>query len=204
MAKAYWVSTYRFIKDPDALLAYAKLAGPAITGAGGRFVVRGMPVKVYEAGMSLRTVVVEFDTLEQAIATHDGPEYGEALRALGDSVVRDFRIVEGLPESPGMLPPPGHKRGYMVNTYRSIKRPEALAAYAALATPAMAEGGGRFLVRGIPVKAYESGTLERTVVVEFDSVRDAIATYDGVAYGKALAALGTDAAVRDMRVVEGA
>src|SRR5689334_17608499 len=30
MAKAYWVAAYRSISNPDALAAYAKLAGPAI------------------------------------------------------------------------------------------------------------------------------------------------------------------------------
>src|SRR6202044_224187 len=35
MAKAYWISTYRSISNPDALAAYAKLAGPALTAAGG-------------------------------------------------------------------------------------------------------------------------------------------------------------------------
>ena len=30
MAKAYWITCYRSISDPEALSAYAKLAGPAI------------------------------------------------------------------------------------------------------------------------------------------------------------------------------
>jgi uncharacterized protein (DUF1330 family) len=41
MAKAYWVATYRSISDPEALAGYAKLAGPAIMAAGGRFLARG-------------------------------------------------------------------------------------------------------------------------------------------------------------------
>ena len=96
MAKAYWISCYRSIKDPDALAAYAKLAAPAILAAGGRFLVRGMPAKAYEAGLSQRTVVVEFESLERATATHDGPAYQEALRVLGSAAERDFRIVEGV------------------------------------------------------------------------------------------------------------
>ena len=50
MAKAYWVATYRSIKNADALQAYAKMAVPAVEAAGGRFIVRGMPTKVYEGG----------------------------------------------------------------------------------------------------------------------------------------------------------
>jgi uncharacterized protein (DUF1330 family) len=97
MAKAYWITTYRSISNPDALAAYAKLAGPAILAAGGRFLVRGMPAKTYEAGLNQRTVVVEFPSLAQALATHDGPAYQEALSALGKGTVeRDMRVVEGV------------------------------------------------------------------------------------------------------------
>ena len=97
MAKAYWIAFYRSIKNPDALAAYAKLAGPAIQAAGGRFLVRGMPAKTYEAGLSQRTVMLEFDSVAQAIAAHDSPGYQEALKALGtDAVERDMRIVEGV------------------------------------------------------------------------------------------------------------
>ena len=96
MSKAYWVSTYRAIHDPDKLAAYAKLAAPAIIAGGGKFLVRGPASKVYEQGLLQRTVIVEFDSLATANAVHDGAGYQEALRALGDGVKRDFRIVEGV------------------------------------------------------------------------------------------------------------
>lgn len=95
MAKAYWISCYRSIKKPEALAAYATLAGPAILAAGGRFLVRGLPDKVYDNGVMQRSVVVEFDSLAAAHAAHDGPGYQAALKALGDAVDRDFRIVAG-------------------------------------------------------------------------------------------------------------
>ncbi|MBM3354636.1 MAG: DUF1330 domain-containing protein [Betaproteobacteria bacterium] len=94
MPKAYWISCYRAIHKPEALAAYAALAGPAVLGAGGRFIVRGMPDKVHDNGIMQRTVVVEFDSLAAAHAAHDGPAYGAALKALGEGVERDFRIVE--------------------------------------------------------------------------------------------------------------
>jgi uncharacterized protein (DUF1330 family) len=96
MPKAYWVSTYRAIHDPDKLAAYAKLAGPSIQANGGRFLARGTAVKAYEQGILQRTVLVEFDSVEQAMACHDSPAYQEALRALGNGVERDLRIVEGV------------------------------------------------------------------------------------------------------------
>ncbi len=95
MAKAYWVVCYREIKDPAKLAAYAKLAGPAIEAAGGRALVRGIPVKTYESGQLERTVVVEFDSVEQAIAAHESAAYQAALEALDGSAVRDMRLVAG-------------------------------------------------------------------------------------------------------------
>ena len=95
MAKAYWVAVYRSIKDPEALAAYAKLAGPAMHAAGGRFLVRGAPAKVYEAGLNQRVVVLEFDSVEKATAAHDSEGYQAALKVLGNGAERDIRIVEG-------------------------------------------------------------------------------------------------------------
>ncbi|MDM0014705.1 DUF1330 domain-containing protein [Variovorax sp. J22P168] len=95
MAKAYWVSAYRAVNDADKLAAYAKLAGPAITAGGGRFLARGIPSKVYENGLAERTVLIEFDSVAQATATHDSPDYQAALVALGDGADRDLRIIEG-------------------------------------------------------------------------------------------------------------
>lgn len=96
MPKAYWISAYRAVKDPGKLAAYAKLAGPALTANGGRFLARGEPAKVYELGLKQRTVLLEFESVEQAMAAHDSPAYQEALAALGDGADREIRIIEGL------------------------------------------------------------------------------------------------------------
>ena len=95
MAKAYWISAYRSIRDPQALAAYAKLAGPALAAAGGRMLARGLPARVYEGGLNERIVILEFDSVAQAVAAHDSPDYQQALRALGNGAERDMRIVEG-------------------------------------------------------------------------------------------------------------
>src|SRR5262245_62817136 len=96
MAKAYWIACYHAVKNPDALAAYAKLAGPAIQAGGGRFLVRGIPAKTYEAGLNQRVVVIEFDSVAQATAAHDSAGYQAALKELGHAVERDIRIVEGV------------------------------------------------------------------------------------------------------------
>ena len=97
MPKAYWISAYHAVHDDNALAAYAKLAGPALTAAGGRFLVRGVPAAAKEHGKVQRTVVVEFDSIEAALAAYDSPGYQEALAALGpNGVTRDLRIIEGV------------------------------------------------------------------------------------------------------------
>jgi len=75
MAKAYWISAYRSIRDPQALAAYARLAGPALEAAGGRFLARGLPARVYEGGLNERIVVLDFASVAQAIAAHDSTAY---------------------------------------------------------------------------------------------------------------------------------
>ena len=96
MAKGYWITFYRSISDPAALMAYAKIAGPAIIANGGRFLARGEAVKVYEQGIAQRVTMTEFDSVEQAIAAHESPAYQDALKVLGNACERDVRIVSGL------------------------------------------------------------------------------------------------------------
>ena len=96
MPNAYWVATYRSIDNPDAMAAYAALAGPAIQAGGGRLLARGNAAQAYEAGLMQRVVLIEFDNVAAAVATHDSPAYQAALRALGNGAVRDIRIVDGV------------------------------------------------------------------------------------------------------------
>ena len=96
MAKAYLVTCYRKINDQEKWAAYAKLAGPAIQKAGGRFIVRGSPAQTYEQGIKERVVIVEFDSVQKAIGAHDSADYQQALKALGNGADRDMRVVEGL------------------------------------------------------------------------------------------------------------
>ena len=96
MSKGYWVACYRSISNPEALAAYAKLAAPAIAAAGGRFLARGNAARAYEAGIAQRVVLIEFDSVERAIAAHDSEAYQAALKVFGKAADRDLRIVEGV------------------------------------------------------------------------------------------------------------
>jgi len=96
MAKGYWINLFRKVNDPAKVDAYRKLAGPVMEAAGAKFLVRGDPAKVYEAGIMGRTVVIEFESVQKAMQVHDSPGYQAALKALGDGAERDLRIVEGV------------------------------------------------------------------------------------------------------------
>jgi uncharacterized protein (DUF1330 family) len=93
MPKAYWVTVYRSISDPQKLTAYAKLAPAAIAPFGGRYLARGTAAHAYEAGQKERIVISEFPSVESANAAYNSEAYRDALKALGDGAVRDIRIV---------------------------------------------------------------------------------------------------------------
>lgn len=95
MAKSYWITFYRSVSDPAALSEYAKLALPAIEAFGGRFLTRGNPTKIYEAGLNERSIVIEFDSVDRAIAAYESPAYQAAFKILKGHAERDLRIVEG-------------------------------------------------------------------------------------------------------------
>jgi uncharacterized protein (DUF1330 family) len=96
VGKVYTVVAYRSVSDPAALAAYAELAGPAIIAGGGRILARGMPLATFDGGLNQRMVIVEWDNLEQALATRRGEAYQAAFAKLGDAAERDIRIVEGV------------------------------------------------------------------------------------------------------------
>jgi len=96
MKKGYWVVAYRSISDPAVLQEYGKLAVPAIEAGGGTALIRTSEVEPRESGLKQRLVVIEFDSLERAVATYQSAAYQAALQALGSAAERDFRIVEGV------------------------------------------------------------------------------------------------------------
>jgi uncharacterized protein (DUF1330 family) len=97
VTKAYWINTFRSVSDPDKLAAYVDLAGPAMLAGGGRFLARGAPAAAFESGVPERTTVIEFDSVDQAVAAYHSEAYQRALLALGDGAERDIRIIESIP-----------------------------------------------------------------------------------------------------------
>jgi uncharacterized protein (DUF1330 family) len=94
------------------------------------------------------------------------------------------------------------KKGYWVVCYTSVSSPAAVAEYKKLAGTALQAWGGRVIIGGEPAKVYESGVDQTVVIVEFESIKKALAAYESDEYRPALKALG-NAAQRDFRIVEG-
>jgi len=70
-------------------------------------------------------------------------------------------------------------KAYWISAYHAVHDENKLAAYAKLALPAVQEAGGKFIARGMAAKAYEAGVLQRTVIVEFESLEKAFACARG-------------------------
>ena len=96
MPRAYWINTFRTIKDPERLQRYVQLAGPAMRAAGGRFLARGNPAAAFESGTCTRTTLIEFPSVDAAVAAYHSARYQEALAVLGDAAERDLRIIEAI------------------------------------------------------------------------------------------------------------
>jgi len=96
MPKGYMVSAHRSEADPAKRLAYLELAKSAIEAAGGKFLSTGARVVAKGNGLAQRTVLVEFESFEAAVAAYESVGYQKALEALADGSDRDIRIIEGI------------------------------------------------------------------------------------------------------------
>ena len=75
---AYWVARAK-VNDPEQYKKYADLAPEIIEKFGGTFLARGGKFKILEGPEKFhRFIVIEFPSLERAVACHDSPEYQTA------------------------------------------------------------------------------------------------------------------------------
>ena len=94
MNKILQVVIYKSVSNEKKLAKYAELAGPAMIKAGAKFLARGLPVAVREAGEKTRTVVIEWENLEVANNAYNSEGYQKAMKALDGGALREFRYVE--------------------------------------------------------------------------------------------------------------
>jgi uncharacterized protein (DUF1330 family) len=95
---AYWIARCK-INDPVEYKKYTDLVPGIITQYGGKVLARGGRFQVMEGTDKYhRFVVIEFPTLEQAVACHRSPEYQKAAafrRAPGVGEVEQVIVESG-------------------------------------------------------------------------------------------------------------
>ena len=96
MSKGVWIAVYEKIENMETLRKYATKATAAINKYYGKFLVRGGKNITLEGNQSLRTVIVEFPSFEDAEKCYNSSEYQEALNILKKSVKRNLQIIEGV------------------------------------------------------------------------------------------------------------
>ena len=96
MPKGYFLSAHRSPANPEKRQAYLELALPAIIKAGGKVIASTSAVVAHENGASEQTVLIEFESLDKAVAAYQSADYQEALKALDGGADRDVRIFEGV------------------------------------------------------------------------------------------------------------
>ena len=83
--------------DESEYRGYARLAADAVRNFNGQFLVTGQGVQnQQESGYLPKSVVVKFDSYQDALACYQSEIYKQALSFIKDSSDRDFTIVEGL------------------------------------------------------------------------------------------------------------
>ena len=95
MPKGYFLSAHRSLANKEKRDAYLVLATPAMIKAGGKILAATNIIDAHENGVSEQTVLIEFQSLEQAKSAYNSPDYQEALQVLKGGADRDIRIFEG-------------------------------------------------------------------------------------------------------------
>jgi len=94
MPKAYWIA-HVTVTDPDPYALYAKGATEAFQRHGARVLARGGAVEQLEGDGHPRNVVIEFDSMEAALACYNSPEYQAAKAHRKDAGIANLMILEG-------------------------------------------------------------------------------------------------------------
>ncbi|MBH3404674.1 DUF1330 domain-containing protein [Pseudomonas glycinae] len=94
--KAYWIA-HVDITDPDHYSQYTQRAPKAFAEFGARFLARGGRSEAMEGRTtSQRSVVIEFDSYEQAVACYRSAAYQEAKSYREEWARAEIVIVEGM------------------------------------------------------------------------------------------------------------
>ena len=94
MSKGYWIVRAN-INNQEEYLKYIKIATKVVESFNGKFLVRGGKQKEFENSGYERTVIVQFDSYNDALNSYNSTEYQNALKHVKQSANRLFAVVEG-------------------------------------------------------------------------------------------------------------
>jgi len=92
--KGYWIA-HVDVTDPELYKDYIAANAVAFRRYGGRFLVRGGTAETMEGSFRARTVIVEFDDYNTALACYRSAEYAGALAIRKAASTGDVKVVEG-------------------------------------------------------------------------------------------------------------
>ena len=98
MAKTYWIARVDLNSDadPETYKKYVETAKPAFERHQAKFLARGGKTEVLEGKARARNVIIEFPSMEEALACYNSPEY-TAARAIRQALSQgEFVLVEGV------------------------------------------------------------------------------------------------------------
>lgn len=95
MKKGYWIAMVS-ITDPEPFKGYVGAFDEAFGKFGGKFLAASGDAQYPEGFPADRTVIVEFPSMEAAVACYRSPEYGAALALRRATATSHLAIVEGL------------------------------------------------------------------------------------------------------------
>ena len=90
------MAVYEEINDPELLKKYAEKASVALRKYSGKIIIRGGKSECKEGKPSPRTVIIEFSSINDAEIFYKSHEYQEAKKILGNSIKRNYQIIEGV------------------------------------------------------------------------------------------------------------
>ncbi|MCD5975009.1 MULTISPECIES: DUF1330 domain-containing protein [Pseudomonas] len=94
--KAYWIAQVD-VNDPQQYTQYTQRGPAAFKLYGGRFLARGGRSEAVEGKATpQRTVIIEFDSYDQAVACYNSPEYQDAMSYRAGAARAEIVIVEGI------------------------------------------------------------------------------------------------------------
>jgi uncharacterized protein (DUF1330 family) len=95
MPKAYWIARVD-VRDPEIYKQYVETAKPAFERYNAKFLARGGRTEAVSGTARARNVIIEFASMDDALACWNSPEYTKARGIREPVSTGEFVFVEGV------------------------------------------------------------------------------------------------------------